>query len=391
VDLLTPELVSDPHSALAKLRAEDPVHWSQEHRCWVLTRYDDVRDALRDPRFSSERDRELLRGAGAEHAGHQVFSRWMVFRDPPVHTRLRGLVGKAFTPRGVEALRPRVEAVVAELLEGLEASRGGDFVANFAFPLPAIVIAELLGIPAADRAFFGRCSQAVTALVFRERIGGRYQRSQEGLVDLLDYLKTLVEQRRAEPRDDLLSRLIAVEERGDLLSTDELVATCMMLLIAGHETTASLLASAVWLLDRHPAEREQLRSDPARTESAVEELVRFEGPAKAVGRVVREAVEVRGRALRPKDRVLLVLAAADRDPEFFPNPDRLDLGRQPNPHLAFGFGTHFCIGAHLARLEARIALPALYSRFPRLRVANEPPAWRPALVTRTLERLPISL
>lgn len=391
MDLLTSEMVADPHPALAKLRAEDPVHWSREHRCWVLTRYDDVRDVLLDARFSSERDRELLRGAGATHSGHQVFSQWMVFRDPPAHTRLRGLVGKAFTPRVVEALRPRVEAIVAELLEGVAKRGGGDFVAGFAFPLPAIVIAELLGVPPADREFFGRSSQAVTALVFRESRGGRYERSQRGLEELLRYLKELVAARRAEPRDDLLSRLVGVETGGDLLSPDELVATCMMLLIAGHETTASLLASAVWLLERHPTEREKLGATPESAASAVEELLRFEGPAKAVGRVLRGEVSLRGKRLRPGDRALLVLAAADRDPEVFPEPDRLNLARQPNPHLAFGFGSHFCIGAHLARLETRVALPALYARFPGLRVRDVSPAWRPALVTRTLEHLPISL
>lgn len=391
MDLLAPEVVANPYPTFARYREAGAVHWSDAHRAWVVLGHEAVRQGLRHPDLSSERHVELMRGADADHPGQESFPRWMVFRDAPVHTRLRSLVGKAFTPRVVERLAPRIQNVVDECLDQFHTAGGGDFVAGFAFPLPAIVIAELLGAAPEDRPLFRRCSEAVTGLVFREAGSGRYAVSKAGLAELNEYFRVLVEAKRRNPGEDLVSHLIAVEESGDLLDTEELIATCIMILIAGHETTASLLASSVLALETLPAERAQIRDAADLMPTAVEELLRFEGPAKMVGRVARNDLELGGQSLPRRARVLLVLSAANRDPAVFDHPEELDLGRDPNPHLALGFGEHFCLGAHLARLEMSIALPSLYRRFPNLRVATEQPEWRRTLVTRTLEALPVVL
>lgn len=390
MDLLAPDVVADPYPTFARYRETGAVLWSEAHRAWVALGYDAVRQGLRHPALSSERHLELMRGAEADHPGQESFPRWMVFRDAPVHTRLRSLVGKAFTPRVVERLAPRVQKVVDECLEQFRAEGGGDFVAGFAFPLAAIVIAELLGATPEDRPLFRRCSEAVTGLVFREAGSGRYASSKKGLAELNQYFGALVEAKRRDPGEDLVSQLIAVEESGDLLDTQELIATCIMILIAGHETTASLLASSVLALEALPEARAQIRDAADLMPTAVEELLRFEGPAKLVGRVARDDLELGGQSIPRRARVLLVLSAANRDPAIFDDPERLDLERQPNPHLALGFGEHFCLGAHLARLEMRIALPSMYRRFPGLRVTAERPQWRRTLVTRTLETLPVA-
>lgn len=390
MDLLASDVVADPYPTFARYREAGAVLWSESHRAWVALGYDAVKQGLRHPGLSSERHLELMRGAEADHPGQQSFPRWMVFRDAPVHTRLRSLVGKAFTPRVVERLAPRVQTVVDECLDQFRAEGGGDFVAGFAFPLPAIVIAELLGAAPEDRPLFRRCSEAVTGLVFREAGSGRYESSEKGLAELNEYFRALVEAKRQSPGEDLVSQLIAVEESGDLLDTEELIATCIMILIAGHETTASLLASSVLALEALPDERAQIRDAADLLPTAVEELLRFEGPAKMVGRVARDDLELGGQSIPRRARVLLVLSAANRDPAVFDDPERLDLERHPNPHLALGFGEHFCLGAHLARLEMRIALPSLYRHFPDLRVKTERPQWRRTLVTRTLETLPVA-
>lgn len=390
VDLLSPALVADPHPALHALRARDPVHWSPRHEAWLLTRHDDVSAAFRDARLSNDRVGSLFSDPASLEA--RILSHWMEFQDPPRHTRLRALVSKAFTPRVVEALRPRVAALVDELLDEIEAAPRCDLVAAFAHPLPASVIAEMLGVPAADRGLFRGWSDDILGLVFGGGGSERFARARKGFAELDAYFRALLDARRKAPRDDLLSALVAAEERGDALSRDEVVGTCVLLLFGGHETTTNLLASSVWLLDRNPDARERLRREPGLLASAVEELLRYEGPSKLMVREVREPVEMRGRRFAPGERVFLLQCAANRDPEVFPEPDRLDLARRPNPHLGFGFGVHYCLGAPLARLEAQLAIPALLARFPALRVlddARSAPSWRPTLLSRGLARLPV--
>jgi len=389
IDLLAPGLVADPHPALHALRARDPVHWSARHQAWLVSRHDDVSAAFRDPRLSNDRVGSIFGASERDTVEARILSHWMEFQDPPRHTRLRALVSKAFTPRVVESLRPRVIELVDELLGDIAATPRCDLVAAFAHPLPASVIAEMLGVPAEDRVLFRGWSDDILGLVFGSGGSERFERARKGFAELDAYFRALLEARRSAPRDDLLTALVAAEERGDALSRDEIVGTCVLLLFGGHETTTNLLASSVWLLDRHPAERERLRREPALLASAIEELLRFEGPSKMMVREVRAPLTLRERRLEPGQRVFLLQCAANRDPEIFADPDRLDLARRPNPHLGFGFGVHYCLGAPLARLEAQVAIAALLARFPGLRVLEEAPSWRPTLLSRGLAKLAV--
>jgi cytochrome P450 len=386
VDLLEPALVADPHPHLRALREHDPVHWSDAHRAWLVLRHDDVIAGFRDPAFSSEGVVELPPGTGV-----RGLSSWMAFRDPPQHTRLRKLAQKAFTPRVAEKLRPRVQEIVDELLDDLASEGGGDFVQSFASPLPAIVIAEMLGVPPDDRDKFAAWSHDIKGVVFGMAGAARGARAWRGFEALEEYFEALLERFRRTPEDNLLSAIATAEDRGDLLSADEIVGTCVLLLFGGHETTTNLLSSGLLALLRHPEERHRLDENPGLWRSAVEELLRFEGPMKLVVRRPREARSLRGHAIQPGERVFLVQAAANRDPNVFPDPDRLDVGRDPNPHVAFGHGLHFCMGAPLARMEAEVALATLLARYPDVQVTTDVPEYEPAILSRSLARLPIKL
>ncbi|MDQ7851247.1 MAG: cytochrome P450, partial [Armatimonadota bacterium] len=364
-DLLAPEVVRDPYTYFARLRQLDPVHWNERWGGWLVTRYDDIVRAFRDPaRLSSDRmahfqqelsphDRERL------HVLIRYFSRWLVFTDPPYHTRVRMLVNKAFTPTSVERLRPRVRAIVSELQDHVAHRGHMEFIRDFAFHLPVIVISEYLGVPPQDREAVKEWSDETSRIFFiRADDPQRRERSQAGLVKLLEYFEPLIHARRRHPRDDLISALVQAEERGDLLSHDELLATCTVLLFAGHETTTNLLANGLLALLRHRDQWERLARDPSLAASATEELLRYDGPVKATFRWARVDAELGGRTVRAGDRMLLVLASANRDPERFPHPDRVDITRNPNPHVAFGHGIHVCLGAPMARLAGQEAFPA---------------------------------
>jgi cytochrome P450 len=397
VDLLDPAVVADPHPAFHELRAADPVHWSETHRAWMLTRYDDVLAAFRDDdTLSADRITPLAERLKPEDREryslvYDLLANWMVFLDPPAHDRLRRLVNRAFTPRAVERLRPTVEAIVADLLDGYEAVGGGDLRPAVAFPLPAIVIAAMLGVPPEDRDRFKAWSDDLSAVVFSVLADpDRLERAHRGAEEFTAYFRWLVDRRRDDPADDLVSALVAAREGDDTLTVDEIVSTCTLLLFGGHETTTNALANAMAVLLSNPDAAARLRDDPALAPTAVEELLRLEGVSKIMVRRVARDHERRGRALREGQPVYLVILAADHDPERFPDPDRVDLARRPNPHLGFGHGTHFCLGAPLARLELQVAVPALLRRFPRLAL-TEPPAWSPNILGRALARLPLRL
>ncbi len=389
----------DPHAFFRGLRRHDPVHWSPASRAWILTSHAQVRAAFQDgERLSSDRLSPLeARMSEAQRAAlgrtFELLRGWMVFRDPPVHGRLRGPVSRAFTPRTVPRLEPRVHALVAELLDRLAVAGGGELIQDFAGPLPAIVIAELLGVAPEDRRAFQRASAQLSGLVFGAVEGaGRNEAAREGAEAFYDFFGSLIRRREKQPGDDLVSELIAARDRGDALTAEQLVGACTMLLFAGHETTTSLLANAVAVLLAHPEERERLARQPELGVPALEELLRFEGPATVMVRHVVAPHERGGHRLRVGDRVYLSIAGANRDPAVFTDPDRLELDREPNPHLAFGLGLHFCLGAALARLEARIALTALLARFPKLRLADGEPAalaWSNMIVGRRVRRLDV--
>ncbi len=395
--LLTPAYLANPYPYYHRLRREAPVYWSEAMGAWLLTRYRDAEAALRDPRLVSGTRisaavRQLPETVQPEmHALQDHISTWMGFIDPPDHTRLRALVSSAFTPRMIRNLRPRIQAIVDELLDRVQADGQMDLIADFAFPLPAIVIAEMLGLPPGDREQFKEWSNDVMAFLGtgRPRVDVA-KRAQQGVYALKDYLRGIFRQRRQSPRDDLISALLIVEEEGDRLSEEEMFGMCVFLLVAGHETTLALIGNGLLALLRNPDQRRQLQEDPTLMEKAVEEFLRYDSPIQHQTRVAGEDFELEGCWIRQGQRVLPMLGAANRDPAQFESPDRLDVSRQPNPHLAFGYGIHFCLGAPLARLEGQIAVETILHRMPALELMNEPLSWRVHTSMRNPERLPVT-
>ncbi len=394
-DLMVPEVIVDPHSYYRELRERDPVHWSKRWGGWILTRYADVVQVLRDSkRFSSDRMAYLARElsqADQERLSpiFKVLSRWLVFRDPPDHTRLRLLLNTPFTPTSVEKYRPLVRRIVQNLLEGIEGKGRMEVVRDFAYQVPMTVILELMGTPHLDRDRIKEWSEQVGVFFFiRADEPRRREIACEGIKALVDYLRPVVEERRANPKDNLLSLLLGAQERGDL-TEDDVIATCVLLVFGGHETTMNLIANGVLALMRYPEDWERLRQEPALVSSAVEELLRFDGSVKATVRWAREDVDVGGRTLRKGDRALVVLSAANRDPEQFDDPDRLELTRDPNPHVAFAHGIHVCLGAPLARMEAQEAFSGLTQRLPCPTLETEDLEYYPTVVHRALKSLPV--
>lgn len=384
----------DPYPMYRRLRERDPFHRSRLVG-WVATRYEDVVEILRDSRFSAddrkrpdyERNRARLVRAGIVDAD-DVQEPSMLRSDAPDHTRLRGLVSRAFTPRAVERWRKRIEGTTEELLDRLP--RGGrvDVMSALAGPLPVIVIAEMLGVPREDQARFKHWSDEVVRSMGMSSFDD-LRRSRAAWRELRGYLEGIAAERRREPRDDLLSALLSAEEQGDRLSLDEVFSTCNLLLVAGNETTTNLIGNATLALLRHPDQLERLRGDAALTPHAVEELLRWDSPVQYTSRIALEPVEIAGERVEAGQEVILVLGAANRDPEHFPAPDVLDLGRQDIRHLSFGHGVHFCLGAQLARLEGEVAIGALVRRFPDLCLDDSAPRWRANPILRGLERLPV--
>ena len=360
---------------------------------WFLTRHEDVSFVLRDPRFSADRLRAPLVRENLERLPAFIQQsaagvRSMLTMDPPDHTRLRKLVNKAFTPRRIAELRPRVERIVDELLEPVMARGRMDVIDAVAAPLPAIVIAELLGVPAEDHRKFKEWAAQIVSGVGQGALDARAATA-TAVQKLFGYLAGIIAARRQEPRDDLISAMVHAQEERDALTDSELLATSNLILIAGHETTTNLIGNGLLALLREPDELERLRRDPALLPTAVEELLRFDGPVQATLRVTTEDVEIGGHRLAEGSLVLVGVGAANHDPAIFADPERLDVGRDPNPHVAFGFGAHFCLGAQLARLEGEVALRALVERFPDLELETDVPTYRPNPVLRGLTSLPV--
>ena len=401
-EINTPAFQADLHTHLSELREREPVHVHAHHGepRYSLLRYDDCVGALRDERFGAVRIRADWLEKLA-HSGHRdlanlgrVLGHILIVADPPAHTRVRGLVSRAFTPRTVERLAARVEALVDSLTASWRSVGRVDLIADLAVPLPVAVIAELLGVPAADRERVKRWSDDFAPMLDRD-----LNRLETGLLSVAaactafaEFFAPLFEARRREPRDDLISALVAVaDEDAGRLSEDELLATCVLILVAGHETTTHLIGNGAWTLLRHPEPLAWLRARPERIDGALEELLRFEGPLQRIVRHTRTDVAVRGVRIPADSLVDVVLASANRDPARFADPDRLDLARTDNRHLAFGLGAHFCLGAALARLEGRVALRALVERFPAMKLASERVEWEPGSVFRGLRALPVAL
>ena len=394
--LFTPEFHANPYPFYHEIRAEGPLLTIPGFESWLATGYEVVSSILRDARFRSGFPRDAAQGADAEWAAKSpttfhTFQRMMLLAHGADHARLRGLVSRAFTPRMVERLRPRIEQLVDELLDAAAARGEIDLLRDFAFPLPVTVIAELFGVPAEDAEALKRWSVPLAQILDSMTRGSKLLEAEEAALAMKDYLQMQFERHRARPGEGLIDGLLAARDQGDRLSEDELFAACMLLLLAGHETTTNLIGNGVLGLLRSRAEWERLCRDPDLAPAAVEECLRFDGPVQFTSRRPTRDVEMFGRRIPEEQEVMLVLAAANRDPARFPEPDRLDIGRRDDAHLAFGHGAHFCLGASLARLEATLAFRALARRFPKLELATEELTWRPGFAIRALTSLPVRL
>lgn len=352
-----PDVIADPYPVYGELRAHAPAYWSAEVSSWVLSRYDDVSAALTDPATYSSASG--VYPAPPEADMTEMLLPMLVMSDPPRHTQLRRLVSKAFTPRRIAALETSVQAIVDELLAELPPTGGWDFVSGFSGPLPAIVIADLLGIPREDRDRFRAWS---TTLVQSNPLRGETGPGREAAAALYDYFATFLADRRKHPEDDLMTALVQAEVDGQHLSEEELLGFCFLLLVAGHETTTNLLSNAAVLLADHPESRQRLREEPELVSDAVEELLRFDSPVQGIGRTLTRPVDLHGRRMEAGDSVLLLFGSANRDDRVFPDAELFDIERRPERHVALGRGIHFCLGASLARMETRLALDALLGR-----------------------------
>jgi pimeloyl-[acyl-carrier protein] synthase len=383
-DWTSQEFLRDPYSRYKELRQTNPIHFNEARGSWILTRYNDMADVLRDhERFSAER-------TGPANYSTDEMPRSMLASDPPHHTRLRTLVNKAFTARTVERLRRRIREIVDGLLDEVADKGEMEVISDFAYPLPITVIAEMLGVPASDRDFFRDASSKIAVALGPITDVSVGMAALEGRNQLIGYFNELIPQRKGDPRDDLISALLAAEEAGDFLSHGELLAMLLLLLVAGHETTVNLIGNGLLALLGHPEQFDRLRTDESIERSAVEELLRYDSPVQFTGRLVLQDVEIGGHLIKKGTGISTILASANRDPEVFADPDTLDLGRDPCPHLSFSAGIHYCLGAQLARLEGQIALSTVVRRFPNMKLATEALEWRPAPILRGLVALPVT-
>jgi pimeloyl-[acyl-carrier protein] synthase len=400
-----PDFLDNPYPAYQRLLQEAPLYRLPKGVLhlqvpvsgeWLLSSHEYVSFALKDPRFIREALKLYPPKEGA--APPPEFMRklstglnsMMLFRDPPNHTRLRGLVNKAFMPVQVESLRPRILDIARHLLSLAEGLKEFDLLREYALPLPVIVIGEMLGVPVEDRDLFKKWSISIAlTLDATQSNPAVFAEAAKSVEELSAYLRDIIRERQANPQNDILTSLIRAEEEGERLNEQELISTCMLLLIAGHETTTNLIGNGYWTLHRHPEAKAQLKETPELMESAVEELLRFESPVQRTIRFIEQPVRIGDQELQSGDAVSILIGAANRDSNVFRNPDTFDIARQPNRHLAFGSGIHFCLGAPLARMEGQIALGQLISAQRKLTVATERPEWRVLSSFRGLERLPV--
>ena len=373
---LSSELRADPLPQYEKLRSKDPVHRMRLIDGWILTRYEDIDMVLRDHRRFGNLGRDY---------GYLPYIS-MLDLDPPEHTKVRGLVVHGFTPRAVNSLEPRITKTVNELLDEIVDKPRFDLIHDIAFPLPIIVIAELLGVPPEDRDQFREWSDVAALVVDPLLDSQQIQDVRQTIEELFDYLETIAEDRRKHPQDDLVTALVNAEEDGERLSREDLLINLVLVLVAGNETTRNLIGNGTLALMKNPDQLRRLRDDPSLLDSAIDEMLRYDSPVQLDSRIAREPVEIGGKRIESDQRVLCALGAANHDPEVFPEPERFDVGRAPRNHLSFGRGIHYCLGAPLAKLEARLVFAGLLSRFESLRLVEEP-QYRDQITLRGLEDL----
>lgn len=384
-DFLSQETKRDPHTFYAQLRSTEPLSYVEGLNAWVVTTYEDALFVLKDPRFTKDSRKIVQPGQEQGSVQEMTFHmRNMLMVDPPDHTRLRALVSKAFTPRMIEQLRPRIQQITDELLDAVQERGLMDLIPDFAYPLPITVISEMLGIPATDRQKFRIWTQAIVNMQEEAQL--------VSLEAFFNYIRSLLDEKRAHPGSDLTSSLVQVEENGDQLDENELVSMIFLLIVAGHETTVNLLGNGTLALLQHPDQLQQLQRDPSLIPAAVEELLRYTTPVSLTDeRWANEDIALHGRLIRKGQQVIAALISANADPQQFPTGDTLDITRRENQHLAFGKGIHYCLGAPLARLEGQIAFNTLLQRLPNLRLASDPAqlAWNFNPMLRGLTSLPV--
>lgn len=398
-NLVCDDAVRDPYAFFGQFRDVAPIHWNTRHKAWVLTTHELVTAALRNASLTADRMEpfraSVMRqtNSAAVDETFRILANWMVFLDPPNHTRLRRLVSRIFAPSVVRAQTADLEEVVDALLSDLPTDRPVDFIAEFAAPLPAIVIAKMLGVPPQDRILFKEWSDQMTSLVFGAYDNpDRFHQAARGMIDLRDYLLGMIEKFEVAPENNLISLLLEQED-GDSLSRDELISTCTLLLFGGHETTTNLITNGLLALLEAPDQMKDLRRNPDIMSMAIEEITRFDGPARSMVRLVKEDHEFGGVAMKAGQRVFLVNPSANRDPAVFDDPDTLNLRRNPTGHIGFGFGLHYCLGAPLARLQADLALSAVLREFGTIKkvIDRADLRWNPTMLSRGLKSLPVVL
>ena len=398
--LFSDEILQDPYPTYARLHEEGPLHYvdvGSKWAVWSVFSHAECSSIAKDPRLSAKRAKQMLLPLPLSRQSEfselsRMLSLWLIFMDPPEHTRLRKLLNKGFSAAAVEGLRPQAEAIVDQMLKPLQHGSEVELMSEFANPMPVRIISELLGVPQALHGTFVNASRAIA--VFRgnpNRTVEEARAAQDALIELTEFFRRTVAERRRNKGTDLISLLIDIEEEGEVLTEEELYAQCIALLFAGHETTRNLIGNGMYTLLQHPQETAELRERPEMIRSAVEELLRYESPVQFTARVLKEDIEVCGQQIRKGWTVLCMLGAANRDPKQFKEPNQLDLKRLNNQHLAFSAGLHFCIGAQLARLEGQIALLNLVQRFPEMKLTGPRPEWASTFGFRGLKSLPVIL
>ncbi len=395
-DLTSPRYFADPHAIFRRMRADDPVYWHPTLKAWFLVRYDDVQHILRDPRFSTTRPdlygRDLPPTMEAKwQFVNRFLSDMLLFKDGPIHTRSRSLIGKAFTSKAVEALRPFIQKTVDDRIDAVRSHGRMEVIEQLAVPLPVSVISRMLGIPEADFPrfkawaddFFAVRSSTMSAAELVER-------AHRGIVGLSEYLRDVLEERTRHPGDDLLSLLVHAKEQGNVLSGDEIVATSALLLLAGYETTTHLISNGLLALFEHPDQLQKLRADPELAAGAVEEFLRYNSAVFQLARRAREQVEIDGHVIHEGDLVVGLLHAANRDPARFTDADRLNITRENNYHVGFGYGPHICVGAPIARMETLIAINTILQRLPEIALASTALEWSTSFTIRGVRALPVT-
>jgi cytochrome P450 len=397
-DALAPDNLTNPYPLFQRMRESNPVYWDEKYQAWIVTAYEQAIMILRDDRFSSQHS--LTKDSSLSEQQFQrvapifsTISRQINLLDPPTHTRLRRLINKAFTPAKVETMRPFIQQLVDQILDSLQEQEHINIVNDFAFPLPTTVIAQLMGVPTKDQRQFVAWTKA-----FALMLDGSPRTTEEAMPlisqveALLDYFRQLIAERRQSPQDDLIQELLMAEERGEILSEEDIIANCVLLFVAGHETTIFGISNGLFTLLQHPEQLQALQADNSFMPGAVLEMLRYESPVQILVREAKEAVTIGNSQIAAGDRIIIQIGAINRDPAHFHDPDQFNVRRFSSRDLTFGHGIHFCLGAPLARQELEIAFTTLLTRFPRIRLASsQEPCWFPAPGLRRLTELPVHL